>query len=121
MSIDHNINPIKIQVIQRGLPFGMSEKNNEIGIFVVTRSTDRAQIKKNNITGNRQYNVKLGWQQPGDVTLPNNWWGSLTPDAVIETFLDHKIDVSLGHVSAPEPLTGPVNVSDWQKHEGAAP
>ncbi len=96
-------------------------QNNEVGIFVVTRSTDRAQIKKNNITGNRQYNVKLGWQQPGDVTLPNNWWGSLTPDAVKETFLDHKIDVSLGHVSAPEPLTEPVNVSDWQKHEGAAP
>lgn len=96
-------------------------QDNEIGIFVVTRSTDRAQIKENNITGNRQYNVKLGWQQPGDVTLPNNWWGSLTPDAVKETFLDRKIDVSLGHVSAPEPLTGPVKVSDWQKHEGATP
>ncbi|MCK4509534.1 MAG: right-handed parallel beta-helix repeat-containing protein [Desulfuromonadales bacterium] len=96
-------------------------QDNEIGIFVVTRSTDRAQIKENNITGNRQYNVKLGWQQPGDVTLPNNWWGSLAPDAVEETFLDRKIDVSLGHVSAPEPLTGPVKVSDWQKHEGATP
>lgn len=93
-------------------------RDNEIGIFVVTRSTDTVQIEQNNIAGNRQYNVKLGWSQPGDVTLPNNWWGDLGPDALPETFLDRKIDASLGYVSAPRPLAGPVNVSDWQKHEG---
>lgn len=93
-------------------------RDNEIGIFVVTRSDDKAQIEQNNIVGNRQYNVKLGWSQPGDVTLPYNWWGGLDPDALPETFLDHNMDVSLGHVSAPEPLAGPVNVSDWQKHQG---
>jgi hypothetical protein len=96
-------------------------RDNEIGIFVVTRSADKAQIEHNNITNNSQYNVKLGWQQPGDVTLPNNWWGVPDPAFIRETFFDQKMDTSLGEVSAPHPLTEPVNLSDWQKHEGAAP
>jgi len=96
-------------------------RDNDVGIFVVTRSADKVRIEQNNITGNRQYNVKLGWQQPGDVTLPNNWWGGLNREAIQETFLDHKIDAGLGHVRALEPLPEPVNVTDWQQHEGAAP
>lgn len=96
-------------------------RENEIGVFVVTRSLDKAQIELNNITDNRQYNVKLGWQQPGDVTLPNNWWGRLSADAIQETFFDQRIDASLGRVIAPNPLTGPVKLSDWQTGEGAAP
>jgi hypothetical protein len=96
-------------------------RENEIGVFVVTRSVDNAQIERNNIADNRQYNVKLGWQQPGDVTLPNNWWGRLSPDAITETFFDQRLDASLGTVRAPEPLTGPVNLSDWQTDEGATP
>lgn len=96
-------------------------RDNEIGLFVVTRSTDRASIEQNNIVNNRQYNVKLGWQQPGDVTLPRNWWGTLDQTAIQNTFLDHNFDASLGLVSAPEPLTEPVTLSEWQKHdEGAA-
>jgi hypothetical protein len=96
-------------------------RENEIGVFVVTRSVDNAQIELNNITDNRQYNVKLGWQQPDDVTLPNNWWGRLSPGAITETFFDQRIDASLGRVSAPNPLTGPVKLSDWQTDEGATP
>jgi hypothetical protein len=96
-------------------------RDNDVGIFVVTRSADNVRIEQNNITDNRQYNVKLGWQQPGDVTLPHNWWGGLNREALQETFLDHKIDAALGHVRAPEPLLEPVNVTDWPQYEGAAP
>jgi hypothetical protein len=93
-------------------------RDNEIGIFVVTRSTDKSRIERNNIADNRQYNVKLGWQQQGDVTLPNNWWGGLAPHIVQTTFLDRKMDASLGSVSAPEPLTDPVELSNWQQPQG---
>jgi hypothetical protein len=95
--------------------------DNDVGIFVVTRSADTVRIEQNNITGNRQYNVKLGWQQPSDVTLPHNWWGGLNREALQETFLDHKIDAGLGHVRAPQPLPEPVNLTDWPQYEGAAP
>ncbi len=93
-------------------------RDNQIGIFVVTRSEDKARIEQNNITGNSQYNVKLGWQQPGDVTLPNNWWGTAVPEAIRQTFFDRQFDDSLGVVRAPHALTEAVNVSDWKKHEG---
>jgi hypothetical protein len=96
-------------------------RDNEIGLFVVTRSTDRARIEQNNITNNSQYNVKLGWQQPGNVTLPNNWWGTSVSADIRETFFDQQFDASLGAVSAPQPLTEPVKLSDWKKHEGATP
>lgn len=90
-------------------------RDNDIGLFVVTRSEDKARIEQNNITGNRQYNVKLGWQQPGAVTLPKNWWGTQDQATISETFLDKQIDASLGLVTAPKPLNGPVTISDWQQ------
>jgi len=96
-------------------------RDNEIGLFVVTRSDDKARIEQNNITNNSQYNVKLGWQQPGDVTLPNNWWGMSDPVAIQKTFFDRQFDDSLGVVNAPQALTKAVKLSDWQKHEGATP
>lgn len=89
-------------------------RDNDIGIFVVTRSANKSRIELNNIAGNRQYNVKLGWQQSSAVTLPQNWWGTQDAAAIDETFLDQKIDASLGRVTAPEPLAGPVTISDWQ-------
>ena len=90
-------------------------RDNEVGLFVVTRSDDKARIEENNIIGNRQYNVKLGWQQPGAVTLANNWWGTQDGAAINKTFLDQKVDASLGLVTAPKPLSAPVTVSDWQQ------
>ncbi len=93
-------------------------RDNEIGIFVVTKSDNLAHIEQNNITGSRQYNVKLGWQQPGDVTLPRNWWGTTDPTAIKESFFDQDRDASLGHVSAPEPLSGPVDLPDWESTPG---
>lgn len=96
-------------------------RDNDIGLFVVTRSGDAARIEHNNIAGNRQYNVKMGLEQPGDVTLPRNWWGSVDP-AVIETgFFDGRRDPILGRVHAPEPLAGPIDPAAWPTHQGDVP
>jgi len=89
-------------------------RDNDIGVFVVTRSDDAARIEYNNIAGNRQYNVKLGLEQPGDVTLPRNWWGSSDPAAIEQMFFDARHDPALGQVRAPEPLAGPVDPAGWQ-------
>ncbi len=83
-------------------------RNNEIGIFVVTRSEDHAKIVRNNIVENSDYNVKLGIDQRGDVTLPQNWWGTEDKEKIVQTFFDAKQDDSLGRVSAPAPLAEPV-------------
>lgn len=87
--------------------------DNEIGIFAVTRSEDRALIENNNITGSQRYQVKLGLEQNRDITLPGNWWGSTDPQAIAETFFDKQYDRKLGRVRAPEPLAGPVSIEAW--------
>lgn len=88
--------------------------SNDIGVFVVTRSDDRAVLEYNNIAGNRQYNVKLGIEQAGDVTFPRNWWGNTDPAAIAGTFFDRRSDAALGRVEAPEPLAAPVDIGVWQ-------
>ncbi len=80
---------------------------NDIGIFVVTRSDNRAVIEYNNITGSRQYQVKMGHEQPGDVSFPRNWWGTPDPAVIAASFFDKHFDQSLGRVTAPDPLTSP--------------
>jgi hypothetical protein len=83
-------------------------RDNDIGIFVVTRSDNRAVVEYNNITGSRRYQVKMGLEQPTDVGFPRNWWGTADPKAIAESFFDHRYDPHLGRVTAPEPLTEPV-------------
>jgi hypothetical protein len=85
-------------------------RDNEIGIFVVTRSEDKAKISQNNIVDNSDYNVKLGITQHADVTLPENWWGNLSVEEITTTFFDKKQDESLGQVRAPAPLMSPVSI-----------
>ena len=96
-------------------------RDNDIGLFVVTRSDDAARIEFNNIAGNRQYNVKMGLEQPGHVTLPRNWWGTTDPVAIEQSFFDARQDPALGRVRAHEPLTGPVNPADWRNYQGDVP
>ena len=85
-------------------------RENETGLFVVTRSNDKALVEMNNIVANRRSNVKLGLTQSGDVTLPRNWWGMIDVQEINATFFDSKYDESLGTVRAPEPLSAPVTV-----------
>jgi len=82
--------------------------DNDIGIFVVTRSENQTRIEENNIRDNRQYNVKLGLDQSGDVSFPRNWWGSADREVIAASFFDGTADSALGRVTAPEPLTQPV-------------
>lgn len=96
-------------------------RDNDIGLFVVTRSDDAARIEANNIAGNRRYNVKMGLEQPGGVTLPRNWWGSSDPTIIEQSFFDARHDPAIGRVRAPEPLTGPVDPANWRKHQGDVP
>lgn len=93
-------------------------RDNDIGLFVVTRSDDAALVEYNNIAGNRQYNVKMGLEQPGDITLPHNWWGSADPATIEQAFFDGRRDPLLGRVHAPEPLTGPVDPANWPMKRG---
>jgi hypothetical protein len=82
--------------------------DNEIGIFVVTRSDDRTLFRDNNIVS-RQYNVKLGLDQAGDVTFPHNWWGTRETAALRATIYDHDADATLGRVRTPDPLPAPLD------------
>lgn len=92
-------------------------RDNDIGLFVVTRSDDAARIEYNNIAGNRQYNVKMGLEQAGDVTLPRNWWGESDPEAIAATLFDGRRDPSLGRVATPEPLSRPVDPAQWRSYK----
>ncbi len=83
-------------------------RDNDIGIFVVTRSDDNSLITRNNITNSRLYQVKLGLDQHSDVTFPANWWGTAEPSEIQKSFLDHSFDPALGKVQAPRPLAEPV-------------
>ena len=96
-------------------------RNNQIGLFVVTRGDDKARFVHNNIADNLQYNVKLGWQQPGPVTLPENWWGSSDTEEIVNRFFDRQSDPQLGPVSAPRPLNEPIDPAAWPTFQGAVP
>ncbi len=89
---------------------GNEIRDNDIGIFVVTRAEDRTRIEGNNITGSRKYQVKMGLEQQRDVTFPRNWWGTAEPEAIAAGFFDRRFDPALGRVHAPEPLAGPVPI-----------
>lgn len=83
--------------------------DNDIGIFVVTRSDDRTLFRDNNIVS-RRYNVKLGLEQSGDVTFPFNWWGTGEEAAIRMTLYDHDADAALGRVRTPSPLSVPLEI-----------
>lgn len=89
---------------------GNDIRDNEIGIFVVTRAEDRTRIEGNNITGSGKYQVKMGLDQPSDVSFPRNWWGSADPEQIEAGFFDQSFDPALGRVRAPEPLVGPLSL-----------
>ena len=92
---------------------GNEIRDNDIGIFVVTRAENRTRIEGNNITGSRKYQVKLGLEQPGDVSFPRNWWGSADPEQIEAGFFDQSFDPHLGRVRAPDPLSEPVPL--WEE------
>lgn len=117
--IHHNTHGVRYEE-RRGTATlqGNDIRDNDIGIFVVTRSADQTRIAGNNICDNRQYNVKLGLDQSGDVTFPGNWWGSTDPATVAAGFFDHGADPALGRVHAPQPLSEPVQLPAAATRQG---
>lgn len=92
-------------------------RDNDIGIFAVTRSDDKAVIVRNNLVDNKNYSVKLGIEQRKDITLPYNWWGTTDGEQIALEILDRRIDSQLGRVLTPDPLTGPVDISRWREEK----
>ena len=86
-------------------------RDNDINIFVVTRSDDNSLIEYNNITNSRLYHVRLGFDQTSDLTLPRNWWGSADPQEIRPLIFDHEFDTHLGRVAIPEPLPAPLSLT----------
>lgn len=118
----HNVHGVRYEERRSQIHLHHNDiRDNDIGLFVVTRSDDAARIEANNITGNRLYNVKMGLEQPGAVTLPRNWWGSSDPALIEQTFFDAHRDPALGRVRAPEPLTAPIEPAHWPTHQGDMP
>jgi len=83
-------------------------RDNDVGLFVVTRSSGRVLVEQNNIVNNREYQVKFGLQQRRDVAFPRNWWGTTDPRAILRQFFDQRFDGTLGQADAPQFLLAPV-------------
>jgi parallel beta-helix repeat protein len=81
--------------------------DNQIGIFAVTRCENRTLFELNNLLRNRDYQVKLGIEQPFDLDFPRNWWGSLDAASLTDSFFDRGYDRTLGRVTASQPLSAP--------------
>ena len=84
---------------------------NDIGIFAVTRCNNGVQFHDNDLAGNRSYHVKLGAEQHQDLSFPRNWWGETDPGLIATRFFDRRYDVTLGEVTAPDPLPAPAGLS----------
>lgn len=101
--IHHNQHGLRYE--ERGGSGTISENeisNNHIGIFAVTRSKSNTLITGNNIFFNFGYNVKMGLEQPDDLTFPANYWGTEDMQKLEQSFFDQKQDETLGKVIAPD-------------------
>ena len=87
--------------------------DNEIGVFAVTRCENKTLFELNNLVNSREYQVKLGIEQPYALSFPRNWWGTADVATLQDSFFDRSYDRALGRVTAPEPLGEPVAIHDW--------
>lgn len=110
--IHHNQHGIRFEERRGGGRVHHNEiSENRIGIFAVTRCRNATLFEFNNFVDNRDYQVKLGLEQPQDLSFPRNWWGGVASDRLARSFFDQGFDAHLGRVRAPAPLTGPVVVT----------
>lgn len=72
-------------------------RDNDKGFFI-TSSPRNYRIEENNILANRTYNVVLGEDVPEDVLMPLNYWGSLDPSVIENSFFDRHRESHLGEV-----------------------
>lgn len=84
-----------------------SFEGNGIAVFPVTRGSREDRFRRNNFSS-RDYNVKLGFEQEGDLDFSDNWWGTESREGVYESIFDGRTDPSLGTVEAEPFLAAPV-------------
>lgn len=87
------------------------EKNlffdNDIAVFPVTLGS-RDDRFRSNVFSSREYNVRLGIEQKGDLDFSHNFWGVSSRDRISETIFDGRDDPSLGTVEFEPFLADPV-------------
>jgi len=107
--IHHNRHGLRYEERRsRGVVKGNRIHDNDIGLFVVTRSRGDVLVTGNDITNSRSYQVKFGLQQRQDVAFPRNWWGTTDQGRLAEAVFDRRRDPSLGRAVLAEPLPGPI-------------
>ncbi len=82
-------------------------RDNEVGVFPVTLGSREDRFRDNNFFG-RDYNVKLGFEQHGDLDFSENYWGTADGRQVREMIFDSSSDPSLGTVEIEPFLRSPV-------------
>ncbi len=73
--------------------------DNDYGIFAVMRSLEKEnKITNNNIYENRKYNFLMGIEQPEDLNVSSNWWGTIDEHKIGELIYDKNDDMVLGRI-----------------------
>jgi hypothetical protein len=109
--LHHNTNGIRFE--ERGHPAlieGNEISDNDVGVFAVTECRGGSRFQGNNIRRN-QYSIKMGWEQPHDLTFPDNFWGVQTVAELLPTLYDGRTDPALGTVTVAPLRTDPAPVA----------
>ena len=108
--VHHNTNGIRFE--ERGHPAlveGNEISDNDVGVFAVTECRGGSRFLGNNFRRNR-YSIKMGWEQPHDLTFPGNFWGGQTEAERLAALYDGHTDPVLGKVIVETLLPDPVPV-----------
>ena len=71
--------------------------DNEHAFFAVQKCTPSVKIFENTFS-NRDYDVKMGFNQKEDLDFSHNWWGTTDRAEIAGRFFDRSADESLGRV-----------------------
>ena len=66
---------------------GNEISDNEVGVFAVTRCAGRSVFRRNNIRRNL-IPIKLGWDQAAGLPFPENYWGDMDAQTLLERVVD---------------------------------
>ena len=72
-------------------------KKNGCGIYL--DKADPLTISRNNISGNKQYNLAMASKTSSGVVASDNWWGTADPLKIEKKFFDKRTDANLGLIT----------------------
>jgi parallel beta-helix repeat protein len=72
-------------------------KKNSCGIYL--DKADPLTISRNNIWGNKQYNIAMAQKTSSGVVASDNWWGTADPLKIEEKLFDRRTDAALGLIT----------------------